>query len=105
MKLTRNIWRVKNDMKIKEEKQRHSRFRFGAIIEYENGILFVDLEDNEDEERFNKFIEENDMEDTSVIEDTLPSNFCVEDYDTETCSYHFKDSMAVFQPEQVISNE
>lgn len=105
MKLTRNIWRVNNDMKIKEEKQRHSRFRFGAIIEYENTILFVDLEDNEDEERFNKFIEENDMEDTWVIEDTLPSNFCVEDYDTETYSYHFKDSMAVFQPEQVISNE
>lgn len=45
------------------------------------------------------------MEDTWVIKDTLPSNFCVEDYDTETYSYHFKDSMAVFQPEQVISNE
>ena len=44
MKLTRNIWRVNNDMKIKEEKQRHNRFRFGAIIEYKNGLLFSNME-------------------------------------------------------------
>lgn len=92
MKITRNIWRIKNADVIKSEKHRDSLWTFGAIIEYTNGIIFVDLNDYQDEENFNVFISEEDMNSVWTIEDTLPSKFVTEDYDTENYCYMIKDS-------------
>lgn len=61
---------------------------YGAIICYGNDKWFVDLELNEDREKFDKFVEETSEYDKWSWEDTLPSTFCVEDVDTEWYKYY-----------------
>lgn len=92
MKITKNVWRIKNADVIKSEKHRDSLWTYGAMIEYDNGVIFVDLDDRQDEENFEKFISEEDMNRVWTIEDTLPSHFVTEDYDTENYKYMIKDS-------------
>lgn len=92
-KIIKNIWRIN-----KKQKGSNSDYRFGAVIEYDKGILFVDLEEFKDEESFDKFVSEEDMNNSWTLEDTLPSHFCVEDYDSEYYEYRFKDTMKIYQP-------
>lgn len=100
MTIIQNIWRVKKVAVIKDEKHRNSLWCFGAIIKYNDDIWFVDLDDTRDEEAFEQFIKEEDMDSTYVAENTLHEKFCVEDYDPESYDYYYKDGkMTPYKPE------
>ena len=60
----------------------------GAIICYGREQWFVDLELEEDREKFSKFVAETSDEDKWSWEDTLHSMLCVEDVDTAWYKYY-----------------
>lgn len=99
MNIIKNIWRVDKAAVIKDEKHRNSLWRFGAIIEYNDDIWFVDLDDTKDEEAFEKFINEEDIDSAYVAENTLHEKFATEDYDPEYYKYYYKGKMTPYKPE------
>ena len=60
----------------------------GAIIYYGEDKLFVDLDNENDVDKFNKFVAESADNDKWAWEDTLYTKFCVEDVDTEWYRYY-----------------
>ena len=106
MTLTKNIWRVRrksdSDHHFWSEKDREKfeNWTLGAILEHNGDITFIDLSDESDEEAFEKFISEEDLNNTWTIEDTLPGKFVTEDYDPDYYNYRYKDSMDEFVPKE-----
>lgn len=84
--IIKNVYRFEQVEVIRDEKHAESLQRFGAIVEYEDMKIFVDLDDKADEERFEKFIVEEDMSSRFVIENTLQEEFACSDCDDD---YHY----------------
>lgn len=88
--ITRKVLRTKKVDVIKSEKHRDQISVLGAIIEYQNYKWFVELETDEDVERFEKFITENNMESEHVMETKLHQEFTVTDFDEDEYRYFIK---------------
>lgn len=84
--IIKDVYRFEQVEVIRDEKHAESLQRFGAIVEYGDMKIFVDLDDKADEERFEKFIAEEDMNSRFVIENTLQEEFACSDCDED---YHY----------------
>ena len=85
MKITHNVSKMNTHRKGKDGLPIGT---IGAIIHYGDEKWFVDLELNEDRDKFDKFIVEAADDDKRAWEDTLYTKFSVEDVDTEWYRYY-----------------
>lgn len=88
-KIIKRVWRHKKVNVIRDEKHRLSLSTFGAIVEFKELKYFIDLADIGDEERFEKFIAEEDMSSRYVIENTLQEQFVCTDYEENDEMYTY----------------
>ena len=83
-KVTKGIWKTR--------KSNPTKYRYGAIVDGPD-LIFVDLGDNDDEEQFEQFLKEYDINDDLVVEDKLPERFDTEEVDFEAYTYKHAGSM------------
>lgn len=62
----------------------------GAIIIYNNEKYFVSLSNKNDDERFTRFVNEENLEDEWTIKNTLFEKFPVEDVDVDWYHYYIE---------------
>lgn len=85
--ITRRVLRVKKVDSVRDERHRNIIETMGAIIEYKDYKWFVELDIENDEEIFEKFVSENNMESEYVMETKLHREFCVTDFDEDEYNY------------------
>lgn len=90
-KITKGIWKTR--------KGDPTKYRYGAIVDNTEHLLFVDLGDIGDEEEFEAFLSDFDINEDFIIEVVLSEHFDVEDVDFEKYTYKHKRSMTPFSKE------
>lgn len=90
-KITKGIWKTR--------KGDPTKYRYGAIVDNTEHFLFVDLGDIGDEEEFEAFLSDFDINEDFIIEVVLSEHFDVEDVDFEKYTYKHKGSMTPFSKE------
>ncbi len=80
--ITKNVWRIRKD--------NFHNAMFGAVVKYKEYNWFIELDTDDEVEKFEKFISENDVESERVMETKLQQQFCVTDCDNEEYYYNIK---------------